>query len=364
MYQFTTETIINSNLDSNGVSTKFSGANNIFKVLRVGNFKKENVVSVFKTGYVAPVKEKLLTPISVLPTTGKVYRLNIVLKKDGSNTADFANDMSYNSKTMPYEVLATSAMSTTTHLTAAFVAAIKKTATIVDNVIITASSTTNNLVLEVIDEYQRFVSVEVQEVISASLTGYDSFTVLQDVLATGSLTRGKEGMGTVKQITKNLRLPTLANTSWTALYQDERPVAGGQYTQYSLRLKTDMGDTGMSVVGQSVHSITTHVFYVLSTLVSDFDTALANAGITVQAGVPGANSFKLDYVDYVIAVGDKANPTVTGGTGAITFASGTVGTATVVAGTGVVTGVATGTTVITATDAAGSTATFTMTVIA
>lgn len=57
MYQFTTETIINSNLDSNGPTPKYYNTNDIFKVTRVGNFKASEVVS-FKNPYVAPVKKK------------------------------------------------------------------------------------------------------------------------------------------------------------------------------------------------------------------------------------------------------------------------------------------------------------------
>ena len=39
MYQFTTTTIINSNLDSNGVTAKYSGDAAKFVVTRVNTFK-------------------------------------------------------------------------------------------------------------------------------------------------------------------------------------------------------------------------------------------------------------------------------------------------------------------------------------
>ena len=104
-------------------------------------------------------------------------------------------------------------------------------------------------------------------------------------MTTGTLTKGVVGFGTVSHIVRNLRLPTLANTHYLALTQDERPVAAGEYTQYSIRIKTDRGPMGMSVVGQNVESVTDHIFYVLSTQVSGWDSALATAGITV--GVVG-----------------------------------------------------------------------------
>lgn len=362
MYQFTTETIINSNLDSNGVLAKYSGANNIFSVSRVGNFKSNEVLSCFKNAYVDPVKEKIVKTITTVPTASKVYRLSIKLKRVNSYVSEYANDMSYNALQKYYEI---TGVSTAAGLVTAFVSLINKEAKLKDIVYVTPTDGGSAaLTLEVVDEYTRFIEVLIQEVSSVSLTGYDTYTTLEDVLATGTLTVGKEGFGTVKQITKNLRLPTLANTNWTAINQEEKPVAGGQYTQYSLKIKTNRGSMGMNVVGQEVSSVTDHIFYVLSTLVSGFETALTNAGISIVSAVPGANAFSLTYVDSTIAVGDNSTPTIVGANGAVTFTSATTATATVNATTGVITAVAAGTSVITATDSVGSTATFTITVIA
>ena len=362
MYQFTKETIINSNLDSNGISTRFSASNGVFNVLRSGNFKAVEVLSCYKNGYVAPEKEKLVKTIALSPTATKVYRLYVKLNRINSYTSDFSNDMSYNALEKYYEV---TGVANAADLVAAFETIINKENRIKDNPYFTVSKNSAELTLEVVDEYTHFVKVEIQEIITTSLTGYDSFTVVENVLGGGTLTPGKEGFGTIKQITKNLRLPTLANTNWLALNQEEKPVAGGQYTQYSIKIMTNRGDMGgVSAMGQNVESITTHIFYVLSTLVSDWETALATAGITITAAKPGAGAFTLVYKDSTIVVGDTSTPTVTGAKGAVTFVSATVGTATVVSTTGVATGVAAGTTVITATDAAGSTATFTLKVIA
>ena len=46
MYQFTTTNIINSNLDSNGTTTKFAGSTTALTVTRVGKFLKASIVSV------------------------------------------------------------------------------------------------------------------------------------------------------------------------------------------------------------------------------------------------------------------------------------------------------------------------------
>lgn len=280
MYQFTKETIINSNLDSNGVSTKFSGSNGVFTVLRAGNFKAIEVLNCYKNNYVAPVKEKLVKTIALTPTSTKVYRLYIKLKRVDSYTSDYSNDMSYNALEKHYEV---TGVSTAANLVAGFETIINKENRIKDNPYFTVSKNSAELTLEVVDEYTRFVKVEIQEINTSSLTGYDTFTVVEDVLTNGTLTAGKEGFGTVKQITKNLRLPTLANTNWLALNQEEKPVAGGQYTQYSFKIKTDRGNLGgVSAMGQVIESVTTHIFYVLSSLVSAWETAIINAGIAID----------------------------------------------------------------------------------
>ena len=294
MYQFTKETIINSNLDSNGVSTKFfaDDANNVFSVLRSGNFPAARVTSAIKIPYVAPVKEALTKTVTTANSnTAKIYRLYVKLKRIGSFTSDYANAMTRNFLEKFYEVAGVSGGTATT-LVASLETAINKENNFKDNVYFTVSKTGAAITLTAIDEYTHFEKVEIHEVLasSASLTGYDSFTVLEDVLATGSLTVGTEGFGTVKQITKNLRLPTLANTNWLAIGQDERPVPGGQYTAYVLKLKTvDAEQGGVSTIGQELTSVTTHKFYVLSTLVSAWETALTEAGIQVTLAADGTN---------------------------------------------------------------------------
>jgi hypothetical protein len=281
MYQFTKETIINSNLDSNGTSVKFSGANGQLTVLRAGNFKATEVVSCFKNPYVAPVLEKLVDTVTTNAVATKVYRLYIKLKRVDSYIADYSNDMSYNALEKYYEATGVTGAA---NLVAAFETAINRENRIKENPYFKVSKNSAEITLEVLDEYTRFEKVEVQEINTTSLTGYDSFTVLEDLIAGATtLTTGKVGFGTVKQITKNLRLPSQANTNWLALNQEEKPEAGGNYTQYAIRLKTDRGDLGgVSALGQEIKSVTTHIFYVKSSLVSAFDAAIVAAGISID----------------------------------------------------------------------------------
>ena len=339
MYQFTKETIINSNLDSNGVSTKFITNGSTFSVLRSGNFPKANVTSCIKIPYVAPVKETLTKTITTANSdAAKTYRLYVKLRRVGSFTSDYANAMTRNFLEKFYEVAGidpvTASAST---LVASLETAINKENNFKDNVYFTVSKSGAAITLTAIDEYTHFEKVEIQEVklSSASLTGYDSFTVLEDVLGNGSLTAGTEGFGTVKQITKNLRLPTLANTSWLAIGQDERPIPGGTYNCYILKLKTvDAEQGGVSTVGQELTSVTTHKFYVLSTLSAAFENAINGAGINIDTmgTAVSITSGTLDISDVVAGTPYQVTYTTTpsGVTGA-TFALNA--TASTVAGT-------------------------------
>ena len=268
MNNFTTETIINTDL--------FSAANGVLKVKKVGNYKAADVVSVHKQPGSNAVKEIAAITIPV-GDAAKTYRLQIIVKQVGANVSEFANSLTRNNKILQFEVAGSATAAT---MATALEAAIKAYNRDSKNAKCTVSLNTATLTLTGVDEYIRFASVEFHELVE-SVTGYDSF----EVKATGVVsTPGSEGFGTPRWILKNLRMPTLENTGWTALYQDERPIPGGLYTQYSLKQAVKRGELqGMGAVGQEMTSVTTHVFYVLTGAVSAaLEAACATAGIQID----------------------------------------------------------------------------------
>ena len=371
MFQFTTETIIKSNVDSSG-ATKFFANGNTFSVLRAGNFKKAEVVSVFKNPYSAAVKETLVETLTGTYTATKVYRLAIDAKLSGSANSEWANEFVIRSKRFFYEI---TGVSTAAGAAEAFAKAVLREQTVSGFSLFTLVQTGSSaeLTLTAGTEYQRFLKVEVQELLDntvvngAVLTGYDNYTVLEDLKAAPtSYTVGKQGFGTTTWLTKNLRLPTIDRTNYTAIAQDELPSAGGQYTQYSIRIMVRRGEMGMGTVGQDVTSITTHIFYVLSTQVSAFESAMTTAGLTILNAIPASGSeFVITADDSTIVVGDFATLTPVGAVGAVTYVSGTTATIATVDANGVTSaGLQAGTTVVTGTDSLGNTGTITLTVIA
>ena len=267
MNNFTTETIINTDL--------FSVADGVLKVKKVGNYKATDVVSVHKHPSAAAVKEIADITIPVGDAT-KTYRLQIVVKQVGANVSEFANSLTRNNKILQFEVAGSATAAT---MAGALKTAIEAYNRDSKNAKCTVSLNSATLTLTGVDEYIRFASVEFHELVE-SVTGYDSF----EVKATGVVsTPGSEGFGTPRWIMQHLRMPTLENTGWTALHQDERPIPGGLYTQYSLKQAVKRGELqGMGAVGQEMTSVTTHVFYVLTGAVSTaFETACTTAGITI-----------------------------------------------------------------------------------
>ena len=317
MNNFTTETIINTDL--------FSAANGVLKVKKVGNYKAADVVSVHKQPGSNAVKEIAAITIPAGVAT-KTYRLQIIVKQVGANVSEFANSLTRNNKILQFEVAGSTTAST---MASALEDAIKAYNRDSKNAKCTVSlnAATATLTLTGVDEYIRFASVEFHE-LAESVTGYDSF----EVKATGTVsTPGSEGFGTPRWILKNLRMPTLENTGWTALHQDERPIPGGLYTQYSLKQAVKRGELqGMGAVGQEMTSVTTHVFYVLTGAVSAaFEAACATAGIQIDTVNKAVTAVALGNISITAAAATSGvaityTTTPSGVTGAI-FARNTSG---------------------------------------
>lgn len=315
MNNFTTETIINTDL--------FSAANGVLRVKKVGNYKAADVVSVHKQPGSNAVKEIAAITIPV-GDAAKTYRLQIIVKQVGANVSEFANSLTRNNKILQFEVAGSLTAAT---MATALEAAIKAYNRDSKNAKCTVSLNTATLTLTGVDEYIRFASVEFHELVE-SVTGYDSF----EVKATGTIsTPGSEGFGTPRWIMQHLRMPTLENTGWTALHQDERPIPGGLYTQYSLKQAVKRGELqGMGAVGQEMTSVTTHVFYVLTGAVSAaFEAACATVGIQIDTVNKAVTAVALGNISITAAAATSGvaityTTTPSGVTGAI-FARNTSG---------------------------------------
>ena len=276
MFQYTTTTVINSALDSNGVTPKYSGNPDAFKVTRVGTFKKDNIKSVYERAYSAPTKE--VATITVPPVTaGKVIRLEVDVRLSQNTYSEYANSYLYFKKPVVVEVIATGTAATDAAALAKQVAGLQDR---FGESYIKATNAGAVITLAAKNQYQRFHNAEIsEEVLSPnSLVQPEYKVVSTDFVVT---VPGKVGFGDDAYMIASIMVPTTENTRVFGINQEERPILGGNYSQFTLRY--DIPKDSNDGIWTGARSITTHVFYVKSDLVNAFRTEIAKAFSDVEA---------------------------------------------------------------------------------
>lgn len=270
MYQFTTTNIINSALDSNGVTAKYAGSTTALTVARVGTFAKDNIVSVTKRAYYAGVLEVAEVTVPTI-TAGLSARLEIKVQLSQSTYSEYANAYLFFEKPVYVEIIATGTAATDA---AAFVTAISKLTDRFGNPYISAEAVGAVITVTALDVHQRFESIKVLEEDPTAYTNTLIDPQYTDVTAgTFSVTTdGLVGFGDDDWMMQRIRVQTLDNYRPFGLSIDERPIMGGNYSQYTLKYSVDKDHDEGIVSG--LKSVTTHVFYVLDSLTAGFETAL------------------------------------------------------------------------------------------
>lgn len=307
MYQFTTTNVINSDKDlSTGKSLwtteEASGSKPaMLHIKRVNNFKASNVLAIYK----AEAKDAELAKATIdfsqvnSPKQGEVFRLHIYVGlSQASQSSLYANDLQWKGKPLSVDfVWADSAANTVTNL----VKIINKYEMMVyGQKLLNVSKNNAYLTIEAVDEYQRFRFINVEKFDGEVYHGMGDYAVVRSLSDLSVKTTnaqvtnsaegyfaGKEGFGTYSFLLHNLRIPTHDRTRYLALNQDETPIIGAKYNQYTIYYCTNRGILGDNAVGDIVKSRTTHVFYVKSDLASTFETALQKIGTIVPVTGPG-----------------------------------------------------------------------------
>lgn len=327
MFQFTTTTLINDALDYTTKLPRWEAGNESLLIRRVGKFKKANTVAVYKRAYSAPVLANAVLDMSVITQASGVFRIAMYIRLSGNQNSLYSNDMVFKGKPLYIEFEKKTGQ-TAAQLATAVAKQINKYQQMYNFKYFNVTASGNNLMIEAVDEYQRFTKMDIEyfdpdERTIACACAEGAFTVIASAREAGDeefdgkniITQGREGFGTYQNIIKDLRIPTLDVRRWEAPLQDEVPIINAQYTQYTIYYRTDRGLMGGAAVGQQVTSQTTHVFYVNSTVAADFEAALATIGtvaaqdkpITIKGGVT-------DIADMVKAGTKKElTPTIDGG---------------------------------------------------
>ena len=308
MFNFTTTTVINSNKDYTTGKPLWSaqdaalGKPASFHVKRVNNFLSSNVTSIYKAEANNPEMAKVTIDLSQINgTDGESYRLSVYIGlTQASQDSRYANDLILKGKPFTVDfVWKTSAADVAKNL----VKTINKYAVMVyGEKLLNVSYSGAYLTIEAVNEYQRFRKVNIEKFDKDAYFGRGEYNAVRtlDNLAkkesnaalTGTVEGyfvGKEGFGTYSYLLHNLRIPTAMRTRAFGVNLDENPIIGAKYNQYTIHYCTNRGVLGTNAVGDTVKSVTTHVFYVNQNVATDFEAALAKIG-TVLKVAPGTKT--------------------------------------------------------------------------
>lgn len=306
MFQFTTTNVINSDKDlTTGkplwVTKDASGDNPAsLNIKRVNNFISTNVIAIYKAVASDAENAKVTFDFAQVDgNPGDVFRLHIYVGlSQASQSSLYANDLQQKGKPFSVDfVWGTNATDTVTKL----VKTINKYSAMVYNKkLLNVTNNETYITIEAVDEYQRFKFVNIEKFDAGAYHGMGEYNVVRsldnltkensnaEVTATAEgYFVGKEGFGTYPFLLHNLRLPTYARNRWLGLNQDETPIVGAKYNQYTIYYCVNRGILGDNAVGDIVKSRTTHVFYVKQDLATAFETALGKVGTVITVSGKG-----------------------------------------------------------------------------
>lgn len=286
MFQYTNTIVLNSLKDvTTGLDKIVKGLDNI-EVRRVNKFLKSNVSAMYKRAASDPVIGKAEFAITN-PGAG-IYRLKLYIRLSGSQNSYYSNDFVFKGKPFVYEFKIASNSTTATDVAKEIKRVIDKIQAFYGDKYIKTEVAEGKLIIHGVDEYQLFTEAKIQKLNTAANNPLTN-EVFEDVTE-GTITKSVEGFGTYTHILKDLRLPTIEARKFEAVNQEELPVPGAKYNQYIIEYKVDRGLFGGAAVGQQVTSKTTHVFYVLDSLATEFETALKVLGTIHEIKKPGADN--------------------------------------------------------------------------
>lgn len=299
MFQFTTTNVINSNKDYTTGKPLWSAQEAALdkpaslNVKRVSKFLGPNVVSIYKAEANDPEMAKVTIDLSQINgTDGESYRLSVYIGlTQASQESRYANDLILKGKPFTVDfVWKTSAADVAKNL----VKIINKYAVMVyGEKLLNVSYSGAYLTIEAVNEYQRFRKVNIEKFDKDAYFGRGEYNVVRSLdnltkqTSNGALTGtvegyfvGKEGFGTYSYLLHNLRIPTAMRTRAFGVNLDENPIIGAKYNQYTIHYCADRGVLGTNAVGDTVKSVTTHVFYVNQSVASEFEEALTKIAPT------------------------------------------------------------------------------------
>lgn len=306
MFDFQKEVIINSNLLDDGVNPRFmvmDGPVKLFRVLRCADYRKEGLVEgvIYKT---PAEKGQVASAAFNLPTKEGTYRVVIGITLIGKYLADYAMPWSNFGKAVlaEFEVSAED-LGKPKELQEKMIKAIEMAIPENYRYVRVSAEDSSKVLVSCTDSHQVITVAELQE--QRGISCPDSCTEKQYVTVDEAVevTKNKMEIGTAAWLQENLRFPSYPNIRYAALNEEEYPVNGGLYTQFSfLYCMPRKGLHGQGTVGQALKSVTTHTFYVLSSLVDKFEEDLKKVFGDDSIKVVSPDNTELINIEFVSAL--------------------------------------------------------------
>lgn len=274
MFQFTTTHVINSNYDFSTQKPLWSlgedkDGNVSLNVKGVNNFKAGNVTKIYKAPYTEPKMAQVEIDFSELTDLKKndTIRLSLYIRlTEADQCSYYANDTRYKGRpfTIEFPWLG-NALDTLKNVNKL----IRKYGLLVfEKEVIKTSLSGTKLVLTAVNEFQRFYTVKLEKYLNPDgLYKQEWEDITNDAVTITE--KGLEGFGTYGYVLRNIKLPTHQHTVAFGVKQDENPVPGAKYNQYTIHYCVNRGPLGLNAVGDTVKSVTTSVFYVNTSLLGE-----------------------------------------------------------------------------------------------
>lgn len=265
MFQYTNTIVLNSLKDELSGLDKVKFANDVLKVLRVNDFKKDNIVAIYKKE-AEDAKAGSVTFATVPSVEGKLYRINLYVRLSGSQNSYYSNDMVFKGRPFVYEYTGGTTAENIVKL-------IQNINQLYGDKFLKVEVAGSGIKFTG-DNYALFTVAKIEEFVQDSTVPSVNGGIWKEV-AKGEITKCVNGFGTYDQILKDLRLPTMESRRWEAVNKEELPIPGTLYNQYTLDYCVERGILGTDAVGDMVKSLTHHVFFVPQALATAFEAELA-----------------------------------------------------------------------------------------
>jgi hypothetical protein len=251
-------------------------------IQRLNKFLSGSTTAVYKRAGTNPAFEVATIVLPNQSYAAGVYRLSLDVLSLGSYPADYNRWAINKGKPFYIEVnLATTAANGNAFAVAIFpqlkTGLVKSNGSVIQDVAITdtASGTTGSIILTAASEYLRFKSAVIEQYLVDPIVAGEYYF---QTLLTGTVTTpGVEGFGTSWYLTKNFRIPTDEAIRFMGLDQDERPINGVLYNQYTIAYDAKRNIGSQDIVGSLLSSHTDHVLYIPATLATTFESNLTSA---------------------------------------------------------------------------------------